>query len=65
MSVPKYYEMIKPFLKHLGDGKEHQLKELKKQLQKDFRLSKEELSELLRAADRRFLRIESDGPGLI
>ncbi len=29
MPLPKYFEMHKPFLEYLGDGKEHKLKELK------------------------------------
>jgi restriction system protein len=29
MSIPKYYEMHKPFLEYLKDGQAHSLKELK------------------------------------
>lgn len=47
MSLPKYYEMHKPFLEYLGDGKEHRLKELKIYVSQQFHLTEAELAELL------------------
>ena len=47
MSIPKYYEMNKPFLEYLRDEHCHTLKEIKKYLSVYFKLSQEELLELL------------------
>lgn len=47
MAIPKFFEIIKPFLVAVKDGKEHTLKELKVTLAKVFNLSESELSELL------------------
>ena len=47
MGLPKYYEMHKPFLEYLKDGKLHTLKELKQFISKYFNLTEEELLELL------------------
>ena len=47
MAIPKFAEIIKPFLLALNDGKEHTLKELKVILADYFHLSEVELSELL------------------
>ena len=47
MPLPKYFEMHKPFLEYLGDGKEHKLKELKVYVSQQFGLTEEELAELL------------------
>lgn len=47
MPLPKYFEMHKPFLEYLGDGKEHKLKELKVYVCQQFGLTEEELAELL------------------
>lgn len=47
MSLPKYFEMHKPFLEYLADGKEHKLKELKVYVSGQFGLTEEELAELL------------------
>ena len=45
MGLPKYYEMHKPFLEYLKDGKLHTLKELKQFISKYFNLTEEELLE--------------------
>ncbi len=47
MSIPKYYEIHKPFLENIRDGKEHTLKEIKKYVSDYFQLTDVELSELL------------------
>lgn len=47
MAIPKFFEMIKPFLVAVKDGREHTLKELKVTLAKVFNLSESELAELL------------------
>ncbi len=47
MELPKYYEMHKPFLEYLKDGKQHTLKELKQYVSKYFKLTEEQLSEML------------------
>ena len=47
MAIPKYYEMYKSFLTVLLDGKVHTIKEEKQQVIKDFRLSENEIAELL------------------
>lgn len=46
MSIPKYYEFHKPFLEFLKDGQKT-LKELKQYVSTYFRLSEQELAELL------------------
>lgn len=47
MPIPKYYEMHKPFLEYLKDGRPHTLKELKGQVAHYFHLSDSDLAELL------------------
>lgn len=47
MELPKYFEMHKPFLEYLKDGKEHKLKELKVYVSKHFGLTEEQLVQLL------------------
>lgn len=47
MSIPKYYEMHKPFLEYLKDGQAHTLKELKGWVADYFHLSEIDLTELL------------------
>lgn len=47
MALPKYYEMHKPFLEHLKDEKEHNLKEVKAYISQYFSLTKDDLAEML------------------
>ncbi len=47
MSVPKFYEFMKPFLFSIKDGNSYTIKELRKTLAKEFKLSQEELAEVL------------------
>ena len=47
MSIPKYYEMNKPFLEYLRDEHCHTLKEIKNYLSVYFKISQEDLLELL------------------
>lgn len=47
MSVPKYYEMHKPMLQCLADGKTHTLKEIKTYMIQHFHLTEDDISELL------------------
>jgi len=47
VQLPKYYEMHKPFLEYIKDGKEHSLKEIKKYVSDFFQLTDVELAELL------------------
>lgn len=47
MSVPKFYEFMKPFLVAVGDEKSHTIKELRIILAADFNLTAEEMSEML------------------
>lgn len=47
MAIPKFFEIIKPFLDAVKDGNEHALKELRVILAKHFNLSEMELAELL------------------
>lgn len=47
MSIPKYFEMYKSFLKTLLDGQEHPYIDVKNQVIKDFNLSQSDLAELL------------------
>lgn len=47
MAVPKYYEMYKSFLKALLDQKEHPYRDVKAQVISDFKLSDEDVAELL------------------
>lgn len=49
MSVPRFSEFIKPFLVSLKDGKEHTFKDLRQQLAIHFKLTEEDLSELLQS----------------
>lgn len=45
--IPKYEEIMLPFLKYLADGKEHGLSETHDALAKQFKLTDLELRELL------------------
>ncbi len=45
--IPKYEEIMLPFLKYLSDGKEHGLSETHDTLAKHFKLTDEEIRELL------------------
>lgn len=45
--IPKYEEIMLPFLKFISDGKEHSLTETHDALAKEFKLTDEELRELL------------------
>lgn len=47
MTLPKYYEMQKPFLEYLKDGNSHTLKELKHYISGYFHLTEREMAELL------------------
>ncbi|MEG1567334.1 MAG: winged helix-turn-helix domain-containing protein [Anaerovoracaceae bacterium] len=47
MSIPKYYEMHKPFLEFLRDGQLHSLKELKIEVAKHFNIDDNALAEFL------------------
>lgn len=47
MSIPKYFEMHKPFLEFLKDGESHTLKELKTHVSAYFGLSDDDLVEML------------------
>ena len=47
MSVPPFQEFLLPFLKHVADGKEHAIKELFEAMASTFKLSEEDLKELL------------------
>jgi len=62
MSIPDFQTVMLPLLKHLSDGKEHSNQETLKSLAEHFRLSEEELAQLLPSGFRRFLRIASHGP---
>ena len=45
--IPKYEEIMLPFLKYLADGEEHSLNETHDALAKQFKLTEDELKELL------------------
>ena len=45
--IPKYEEIMLPFLKYLADGKEHGLSKTHDALAEQFKLTDEELRELL------------------
>lgn len=47
MSIPKYHELMLPMLRELSDGNEKTISELKTNLAAKFKLSEEELKELL------------------
>ncbi len=47
MAIPKFFEIINPFLVALKDGREHTLKELRATLAKVLHLSESDLTELL------------------
>lgn len=47
MAIPKFAEVIKPFLLAIKDGQEHSQKELKVTLAQYFKLSESDLAELL------------------
>ena len=46
-TIPKYEEIMLPFLKYLSDEQEHSLSETHDVLAKEFNLTDEELKELL------------------
>lgn len=47
MAIPKYDELMKPFLQTLADGEVHRLKDINTKLTDEFHLTQEELSEIL------------------
>ena len=47
MAIPKYDELMKPFLQTLVDGEVHKLKDINMKLAEEFHLTQEELSEVL------------------
>ena len=47
MSVPKYNEMYAPFIKALGDGRIHTIKEISQCVAEQMNLSEEDLAEML------------------
>ncbi len=47
MAIPDYQTMMLPFLKELGDGKEHALSSVRESLASKFSLTTEEREELL------------------
>ena len=47
MAVPRYFELIKPLLTAVGDGRAHPLKELKRVVAKSFSLTEEDMAEML------------------
>ena len=51
-----------PFLKYIADGKEHSLSETHDALAVEFKLTLDELRELLPSGRHLFLEIESVGP---
>lgn len=55
MSVPKYYEMHKPVLECLSDGKMHTMKDLKAYVIKYFQLTEEDVSSLLPSGTQTYL----------
>ncbi len=54
MPIPDYQTLMLPFLRLLGDGKEHALSDLSHQLSIEFNLTKEELSETLSTGGKKF-----------
>lgn len=47
MPVPKYYEMQRPFLEALKDGKQHSLRDIEKFIIAHFNLTKKDIAEML------------------
>ncbi|HUM52956.1 MAG TPA: restriction endonuclease [Chitinophagales bacterium] len=47
MPIPDYQTLMLPFLKHLSDGNEHNLKDITEVLANQFKLSEDERSQLL------------------
>lgn len=47
MSIPKYYEMYRAFLTAIDDGKTHKLKEVKERIIHEFKLTDEDINEML------------------
>ena len=47
MTIPDFQTIMLPLLKLLGDGKEHSIHEIVEVLAKDFKLSAQELGEML------------------
>jgi restriction system protein len=47
MSIPKYYEMYRPFLDCLEDGQRHSIKEITTKVADRLKLSEQELAEML------------------
>lgn len=55
MAVPKYYEMHKPILECLSDGKTHTMKEIKSYIINYFQLTEEEVSALVPSGTQTYL----------
>ncbi len=47
MSIPKFHEFMKPFLFAIKDGGNYSLKDIRNVLAKEFKLTSEELAEML------------------
>jgi restriction system protein len=47
MTIPTFQDFLLPFLKHVADGKEHSIKELFDAMAAHFKLSEEDLKQLL------------------
>lgn len=47
MSVPKFYEFMKPFLVAIKDGKSYHLKQVRSVLSKEFKLTEDDMSQML------------------
>jgi restriction system protein len=47
MSIPKYYEMYRPFLECLKDGQQHSIREIVATVAEKLKLSEQELAEML------------------
>lgn len=53
MAIPDYQTLMLPLLKQLADGKEHRLQEVRESIAAEFRLSPQELDELLPSGTQR------------
>ena len=47
MAVPDFQSMMLPFLRFTADGEEHRMADLREKLAKEFRLTSEDVKELL------------------
>ena len=54
--IPKYEQIMLPFLKHLSDGKEHSLSETHDVLAEKFKLSDDEIREFLPSGQQAIFR---------